>query len=137
MHLNKLTTQRGFTLLEMVIVMGIIGVLAGGVISLMGTFGEGAKIQRAETDMDGITTALRQYEILGKTFPSTQQGLDAMVTKPSNAPIPKRWTQTWKEAPKDPWQNDYIYENNSGSIKLYSKGPDGIDKTEDDIVSDK
>ena len=127
---------KAFTLLEMVIVMGIIAVLAGGVISLMGNFGEGAKIQSAENGIRTIDSSIKQYEITGKTLPSTAQGIKALVEKPTTDPIPKRWTQVMKEVPKDPWGNEYVYENVSGKVTIRSSGPDGIDKTEDDISSD-
>jgi len=127
----------GFTLLEMVIVMGIIAVLAGGVIVLMGNIGEGSKIQRASNDIDGIKTALKQYEILGKTYPSTEQGLDALVNRPTSAPVPAKWTKIWDKQQLDPWQNPYYYENNAGKILIGSNGPDGQPNTEDDIRSDQ
>lgn len=138
MTINNKRFPHGFTLIEMVVVLGIIAVLAGGVIALMGNFGNGAKIQRAETDILGIETAIKQYEITAKNLPSTEQGIAALVTKPSanTTPQPKRWTPILDEEPLDPWNNKYIYENNSGKIILYSKGPDGLDKTEDDISSE-
>jgi len=136
MKLHQHIRSKAFTLLEMVIVMGIIAVLAGGAIALMGNFGEGSKIQRAETDIQTIDSAIKQYEIIGKTLPSTEQGLKALVVKPSSTPVPKRWTEAFDEVPKDPWGNEYIYENNSGNYTIRSKGPDKADKTNDDISSD-
>lgn len=133
----KHSAAKGFTLLEMIIVMGIIAVLAGGVIFVMGNIGEGSKVQTAATDMQGIKTALKQYQILGKTYPSTEQGLEALVTKPTSSPKPERWIQIWTKMKNDPWGNPYHYENNSGQILLRSNGPDGKANTEDDILGDE
>ncbi|MDB9741723.1 type II secretion system major pseudopilin GspG [Akkermansiaceae bacterium] len=134
--LLKKSSNRGFSLIEMVVVMGIIAVLIGGVVGLMGNFGNSAKVQKAGTDINGIQTSLKIYQVNAKTYPSTAQGLDALVTKPTSSPKPKMWVQVFPELPLDPWQNPYIYENNSGKITLRSKGPDGQDKTEDDIKSE-
>jgi len=138
MKIKNLSRQGGFTLLEMVIVMGIIAVLAGGVIGLMGNFGEGAKIQRAETDMRTLKNALIQYDTLGGTFPSTEQGLEALMKKPTTAPIPKKWLDLkWKKLPVDPWKQPYVYERKGTEITLRSIGKDGVDGTDDDVILDE
>lgn len=129
----------GFTLLEIVIVLGIIAVILGGSIAVVGKLTEGAKLQRVTSDFNVITTAIGTYKINAGTVPSTSQGLQALMTKPTTAPKPKRWTQLIDEIPLDPWQNPYIYRNpgkkDSSTYELISLGKDGQEGTEDDISS--
>ena len=137
MKLTQKAQPKGFTLLEMVIVIGIIGVLAAGAITLMGNFGDTAKIQRAKTEVTNtLPTVLKSYEILANTYPSTQQGLQALVEKPTDAPVPKQWSKQLDRVPLDPWGNEYRYTNNNGKILITSDGPDKEAGTEDDISSD-
>jgi len=82
----------GFTLLEMVIVLGIIGLIIGGAISVMKGVGEGAAIQRVRGDFSALGSALKMYKINNGFYPSQAQGLKALVTRPGGAPIPKSWT---------------------------------------------
>lgn len=131
--------KRGFTLLEMVMVMAIIAVLAGGVIALMGNFGEGANIQRVGTDMQGINTALIQYKNLAGRYPTTDQGLEALVEKPTKPPVPKRYASSMKSVPLDPWGNPYVYKmpgsKDSSTYELISYGKDGKEGGGDDMSS--
>ncbi|WP_411828013.1 type II secretion system major pseudopilin GspG [Luteolibacter sp. AS25] len=135
---NRKQFSAAFTLIEIVIVMGIIAVLAGGTIALMGNFGEGAKVQKAETEINSsLAAALRQYETLAGQFPTTDQGLMALVEKPTKAPTPRRWASLGlKEIPVDPWKNEYFYESDGRTYVLISAGSDGELKTDDDISSD-
>lgn len=136
MNIHKSSQQQGFTILELVIVLGIIGVLAGGAITLMKGFGDTAKIQRTDNDIrNAIIPALDSYKLIGKMYPSTDQGLKALVKKPASQPVPQRHSPI-KAVPIDPWGNEYGYENNGGVIRVFSKGQDGKLGTEDDIASD-
>ena len=92
----------GFTLLEMVIVLGIIAVLLGGSIALIGGIGDGAKLQRVTADFNSIGASLKTYKINAGNYPTTQQGLQALITRPSSAPQPKKWIQVLKKLPPDP-----------------------------------
>ncbi len=129
----------GFTLLEIVIVLGIIAVILGGSIAVVGKLGDGAKIQRVTSDFNTISSAVNTYKLNAGSAPTTAQGLQALVSKPSSTPIPKRWTQLATEIPLDPWQNPYQYRNpgkqDASTFEIYSKGPDGQDGTEDDLSS--
>jgi len=129
----------GFTLLEMVIVLGIIAVLLGGSIALIGGIGEGAKIQRVEADFNAISSSLKTYNMNAGNYPTQQQGLKALVDKPSTTPIPRRWTRIADAVPKDPWGNDYGYwmpgRKDKSSFEIVSKGKDGQEGTEDDLSS--
>jgi general secretion pathway protein G len=131
--------KAGFTLLEMVIVLGIIAVLLGGSIALIGGLGEGAKLQRVEADFNAIGAALKTYKLNAGTYPTTQQGLKALVEKPSGSPVPRRWTQLSESVPKDPWGVDYIYrfpgKRIASEFELISKGKDMQEGTDDDFSS--
>ncbi len=128
-----------FTLLEMVIVLGIIAVLLGGSIALIGGLGEGAKVQRVEADFNAVGAALKTYKLNAGTYPTTQQGLKALVEKPGSSPVPRRWTQLSEKIPTDPWNNDYLYrfpgKRNTNEFELISKGKDGQEGTDDDFSS--
>jgi len=135
---SKNLTRKGFTLMEIVIVMGIIAVLLGGVVAVLGNFGENSKIQKAQLDIQsGFTPALESYKILAKKYPTTQQGLEALVNKPTLPPIPKHYSPPLTSLPVDPWGNDYIYESNGYKYTIISKGSDGAIRTEDDIKSNE
>jgi len=129
----------GFTLLEIVIVLGIIAVILGGSIAVVGKLGDGAKLQRVTSDFNTISSAIATYKLNAGTAPTTQQGLQALITKPSSTPVPKRWTQLAKEIPLDPWQKPYQYRNpgkkDASDFEIYTSGPDGQEGTEDDLSS--
>lgn len=131
--------RHGFTLLEMVMVMAIIAVLAGGVITLMGGFGKGAEVQQANNDIKTIGAALTQYKTLAGRYPTTDQGLEALVKKPTKPPLPKSYAPALTALPKDPWGNEYIYKmpgsKDTTIYELISHGPDGKEGGDDDISS--
>jgi general secretion pathway protein G len=125
----------GFTLLEMVIVLGIIAVLLGGSIALIGGVGEGAKLQRVDQDFLAIGNALKTYKINAGTYPSTAQGLKALVEKPGGSPQPRRWVQVMKKMPTDPWGKEYGYlfpgRKDPNEFEIICKGKDGIESGDD------
>ena len=130
---------QGFTLLEIVIVLGIIAVIIGGSIAVLGKMGEGAKLQRVGTDFNAISSAISTYKLNAGMAPSTSQGLNALIAKPSSTPKPKRWIQLADEIPLDPWQQPYKYRNpgkiDSSTFEIYSIGADGQPNTDDDLSS--
>jgi len=122
-------SKAGYTLFEIMLVLGIIAVLAGGAIyMLVGQLDVAREIQ-AEADIRAITTALRTFEMKHRRMPSTDQGLKALVTKPSN--FQGAWTRLLEEVPVDPWGRDYVYRNpgrhNPQGFDLYSLGRDGVE----------
>ena len=130
------TNQRGFTLLEIMLVVTIIALLLGAAIYKLGGNVEYAKATRVAADMQGINTQLKLYESMNGFLPTTEQGLKALVQQPSTEPRPTRWYQLYKEIPRDPWQNEYVYLNpgrkNPTGYDLYSAGQDRKPDTADD-----
>jgi general secretion pathway protein G len=129
--------QSAFTLLEIMLVISIIVILLGVVMSNLGNPTGMVKEQVAvRSDIQAITSQLRLYESLNGFLPTTEQGLQALVTQPSTEPRPTRWTQFFKKIPKDPYGNNYIYfypgRKNPNSFDLYSAGPDRKADTADD-----
>lgn len=124
--------QKGFTLLEILIVITILGILASLVaVKLMDRPGE-ARILKAQMDIQTLETALKLYKIDNAFYPTTEQGLMALVEKPSTGRIPTKWREGGyleKEVlPKDPWGNDYLYLSpgvNNRDFDLWSYGADG------------
>lgn len=98
----------------------------------------GCHSPRMPRDFNSIGAALRMYEANCGRFPSTTQGLDALVHRPAIFPVPDDWIKLLAEIPRDPWQNPYRYEYLGGAEKfrIISAGPDGAFWTEDDIASD-
>lgn len=140
---NHKTIQRkdlaGFTLLEIVIVLLIIGVIAGiGASMLLKPTGD-AEIVKAKTSVKMFETALLSYHLNGNTYPSEQQGLNALYQKPQSSPQPAIWRQQIKNESDltDPWGNPYQYHYpakiGKSNFDVYSMGPDKQKGTSDDI----
>ncbi|MCX7918046.1 MAG: type II secretion system major pseudopilin GspG [bacterium] len=134
--------QKGFTLIEIMVVVIILAVLAALVIPRFGGRTEQARIAAARTQIDSLfSTALDMYEADNGTYPSTEQGLQALRVQPTTEPVPKNWKGPYlkKDVPLDPWGNAYVYvfpgTHNVNGYDLYSFGPDGQDGTSDDITN--
>ena len=129
----------GFTLLEMVIVIGIIAMIMGGAIFVMKNISDSGAITVVDGDFASIDNALQAYRNNAGNFPSGQQGLMALVEKPSSSPRPRRWIQIMDQLPKDPWGNEYVYKypgsKNRSRPELICYGKDGLEGTEDDMSS--
>src|SRR5690606_3648124 len=121
--------QRGFTLIEIMVVVVILGILAALVVPQVMNRPDQAKVTVAKGDIKAIGAALDMYKLDNFSYPSTQQGLNALVEKPSGSPQPKNWNRDGylKRVPKDPWGNDYQYlsPGTQGQFDLYSLGADG------------
>lgn len=136
---RKPRRQAGFTLLEMVIVLGIIAMIMGGAIFAMKGITDGARLQQVKNDCATLGNTLSMYKLNGGTYPTTQQGLRALVDKPSSNPVPRMWTRLSDKVPLDPWGSEYLYrfpgKKNATEFEIISKGKDGQEGTADDISS--
>lgn len=137
--MKKLSLRRheaGFTLLEIMLVVGIIVIILGVAVTKLGPQTGIAKDMRVRADIQQISTQLRLYESLNGFAPTTEQGLQALVTQPSSEPRPTRWYQFFNALPQDAWNRDYIYfspgRKNPSSYDLYSAGQDRLPDTADD-----
>jgi general secretion pathway protein G len=131
------SSRAAFTLLEIMLVVAIIALLAAVAVSKMGDlFGE-AQRTAAKTNVNTFGTLLLTYRAKGGNYPTTEQGLKALGTRPSSEPQPMSWMVLMKDIPKDPWNRDYIYEcpgkHNPDSYDVYTAGQDGIPGNADDI----
>ncbi|MGI2028337.1 type II secretion system major pseudopilin GspG [Endozoicomonas acroporae] len=120
--------QAGFTLIEIMVVVVILGVLAAMVAPNILSRPDQAKTTVAHSDIEAIAQALELYRLDNGFYPSTDQGLQALVVKPDFAPEPKHWnTEGYlKHTPLDPWGNPYLYlyPGNKGTYDLYSLAGD-------------
>lgn len=121
--------QRGFTLLEVMVVVVILSILAVLVVPKIISRPEEARVVAAKQDIASLMQALRLYRLDNHSYPSTEQGLQALVAKPANAPIPPNWKDGGyiERLPRDPWGNPYQYLNPGlhGEIDVFSFGADG------------
>ncbi|RKQ64086.1 type II secretion system protein G (GspG) [Thermovibrio guaymasensis] len=126
--------RRGFTLIELMVVIVILGLLAAVVAPKFLRSGEEAKATTTKVQMKNIEQALKLYKLHNSIYPTTEQGLKALVEKPEVEPVPKNWKGPYlDEVPKDAWGNDFIYVSDGKHFTLVSPGPDGEEGTEDDL----
>ncbi len=125
-QLTKPRTQ-GFTLLEVLVVVVILGILGAVVVPQILSRPDTARLQAAQTDIRSLASALDVYRLDNFQYPSSEQGLDALVQKPSGFPEPKNYNPDGyiKKLPTDPWGSPYVYERGDRNFNLYSLGADG------------
>ncbi|HKJ95587.1 MAG TPA: type II secretion system major pseudopilin GspG [Gammaproteobacteria bacterium] len=136
--------QRGFTLLEIMVVVVILGILATFVVQNLASAPEKARITKAKSDIRTLESALERYKLDNYRYPTTEQGLKALVTRPTSAPEPANWQQGGyiKSVPKDPWGNPYQYlgpQDNDGRPQISTLGADnrpGGEGADQDISSE-
>lgn len=120
--------QRGFTLIEVMIVVAILGVLATLVVVNVGGQTDKANVAAVKSDLQAISQALDLFKLDNFRYPTTDQGLEALVNKPDNA---RGWPEGGylRKSPSDPWQNGYVYISPgvNGPYDLYSMGADGAE----------
>jgi general secretion pathway protein G len=119
--------MRGFTLIELMVVLVIMGILAALIVpNIIGRTDE-ARVTAAKTDIGTIMQALKLYKLDNGIYPTQQQGLEALVVKPTTPPIPGNWKPYLEKLPADPWGRPYQYLNPGihGSVDVLSFGADG------------
>lgn len=124
----KRSTQNGFTLLEVMVVIVILGIMASFVVpNLLGNK-EKADQQKVVSDISALENALDMYKLDNSVYPTTDQGLEALVTKPSGTPEPRNYREGQiRRLPQDPWGFDYQYlsPGEKGTLDIFSLGSDG------------
>ncbi|MBK1613774.1 type II secretion system protein GspG [Rubrivivax gelatinosus] len=119
--------RRGFTLIELMVVLVILGVLAALIVPNVLNRADDARVTAARTDIHNLMQALKLYKLDNQRFPTTEQGLDALVHRPTAAPAPANWKPSLDKLPNDPWGHAYQYLNPGvkGEIDVFSYGADG------------
>ncbi len=120
-------TTRGFTLIELLVVLVIIGVLGALIVPNLFSSLDDARVTAARTDINTLGQALKRYKLDNQRYPSTEQGLDSLVRKPTAGNPPPNWKPYLDKLPADPWGRPYQYLNPGvrGELDVFSFGADG------------
>lgn len=128
-QLQRVTSSKGFTLIEIMVVVVILGILAAVIVPRLTSQPDEARKVKAKQDIRALEAALQLYKLDNFYYPSTQQGLEALVQKPSGDPPARNWKDGGYVArlPKDPWgyPYQYLYPGTKGEYDLFSMGADG------------
>lgn len=134
---KPIRAQSGFTLIEVMVVLLIIGLMAAVVAPQILGNREVAQLKKTAVDIQQLESALEMYNLRSNSFPTTEQGLDALINLPTSDPIPRNYPEDGyiRRLPQDPWGNDYqlVSPGELGRIDIFSNGPDQEPGTDDDI----
>ncbi len=132
-------SQRAFSLLEMVVVLGVIALILGAAMTFMTGIRDTAGDQATIAKIQQCTSKLEAYKLNAGHYPSEEQGLEALVERPASQPQPRRWRRFLERLPEDSWGEALVYRNpgsrDRASFELVSKGADRQLGTEDDLSS--
>ncbi len=137
MQRSRCSRRAGFTLIELMLVIVIIGALAAMVVPRLVGRSEEARIGAARADIKGnLSLALRLYEVDNGRYPTSEQGLAALMSKPTSPPVPENWKGAYiEQEPLDPWKRPYVYRypgtHPPRDYDLLSLGPDGKESGDD------
>jgi len=127
LFLSSRRLARGFTLIELMVVLVIIGVLAALIVPNVLDRTDDARTTAARTDVANLMQALKLYRLDNLRYPTAEQGLQALIAKPGSAPVPPNWRPYLEKLPNDPWGRPYQYLNPGikGEVDVMSFGADG------------
>lgn len=125
--LTKTKKQQGFTLIELMVVVVILAILAAVAVPQFMDRPDEARVVKAKQDIASLSSALQLYKLDNFRYPTTDQGLEALATKPDSEPEAPNWKTYMQVLPKDPWGKDYIYlsPGEKGDFDIYTLGADG------------
>lgn len=139
MTTKQYTNMKGFTLIEVMVVLFIIAAMAAVVAPQIFGTQDSADLKKAAIDIQQLESALEMYRLQTNSLPTTEQGLEALVQAPTIDPIPRNYPQNGviRRLPEDPWGNPYVLlsPGEVGQYDIYSIGPDKLEGTDDDIAT--
>ncbi len=136
-NVNILARQAGFTLIEVMVVVVILGILAAVVVPRVMDRPEQARISATRNNIKAIRSALDMYKLDNHGYPTTDQGLQALASKPESGPEAENWSGYMERIPQDAWGREYFYlsPGKQGKVDVFSSGPNGRAGDDDDIGS--